>query len=453
MIVMKFGGTSVQYSQNMLEVINIINAYSEKSKVVVLSACRGITDSLITLAKAASINDEQIVTDKLCFITNHHYTLINELIKTNDYKFQAIKRFDDLLTELKNITEGITLLKELTHKTLAAISSFGERMSTAIFETACKENNLNTELIDSRNILILNNISSDIKVEFDFTKKNLESIISPLLDNNIIPIMQGFIGSDESGITQVLTRGGSDYSAAVFGALLNAEEIQIWTDVSGVYSADPRFEPNAQTIENMTFDEVSDLSFYGAKVLHPDTVKPAIDYGIPVRVLNTLKPDSATTLITNELSNSQSKLNAIVAKKGLFKNIIKHPAGVEYSAFMTDLYIYLREKNHKIYYQYFSPIKTELFCSLSLENYKAFHSEIIVKDAISVICLTGHKLFDYTVGSKSIFSIVSTEISDIEIESISSNQSGSIIITAKDENTDILVTRLHNLIIELNKNS
>ncbi len=453
MIVMKFGGTSVQYSHNMQDVINIISTCTDKHILLVLSACRGITDSLIELAHSASINDNESVTKHLCFISTHHFNLIKELLNTDEYKTSAMKQIDVLNSELKNIIEGISLLKELTSKTLSAISSFGERMSTSIFEAACREQGLNTQLVDSRDILKINSINGEIKVDFKASESNIKKHIVPLIDNSIIPIMQGFIGSDDNGTTQVLTRGGSDYSASVFGALLKANEIQIWTDVSGIYSYDPRYEPTARTIKNMTFDEVRDLSYYGAKVLHPDTVKPAIDNNIPVRVLNTFSPNSDNTLITNINHNNTPVLNAIVAKSGLYKNSFHIPSAMDINSFMVDIYLHLNDKCYDIYLQEFTPAIIKIFSTKAIEDFKIIETEQKVESNYSIICLTGHNILESELKGSNLFSVISSEIADLSIDSVYQSKNSSLIIIAEDKETPLIIKRLHNLIIKLNYGS
>ena len=196
---------------------------------------------------------------------------------------------------------------------LAPKGPLGSLLSTTILQSAAKSNNINSRFLDIRNYINTNDNYLEAQINAKKTKNKIINFKRELKKYDIL-ITQGFIASDTKGVTTTLGRGGSDYSASVIGAFLKADEIQIWTDVSGVLSADPRKVKDVHPIPKMTFDEIRELAFYGAKVLHPDTIKPAIEEKIPVRILNTFKPKDKGTLIVDSVKSSYSGIRSVITK-------------------------------------------------------------------------------------------------------------------------------------------
>ncbi len=322
---MKFGGTSVKNASAMKNVIDIVKARQNQNPVVVLSACSGITDRLFKLIQNAGKKSPINLMKEITTIENYHLDIIDELINKKEIKKNCSDNIRNLIQQLTLLVEGVSLLRECTPRSLDASVSFGELMSTIIFEAACRDRKLNSVFFDVRHILKTDSNFTQANVNFQETKKSSNEHILPLSSIGKIVITQGFIGSDENGVTTTLGRGGSDYTAAVLGSVLNAKEIQIWTDVNGVLSADPRIDHRAVTIPEMSFDEISELSYYGAKVLHPDTIKPAIQAKIPVRVLNTFHPENKGTLITEITKEKTAKIRSVHLKRNCINLIINIP--------------------------------------------------------------------------------------------------------------------------------
>lgn len=307
MIVRKFGGTSVKDARALSAVLEICSAASHQgndhttishtdalAQVVVLSATAGTTDTLFRLAKAAGSGDLAMMTELIDRIRNTHLQiLIDAGVGTN-------AEVEQTLHEMSRYANGIALLGECTAQSLDMMVSFGEMLSTRIFTAMCLDAGLNATWFDVRNVLRTDTRFTSAGAQFEIIEPLANSLLSPLLVEGAIVVTQGYIGQTEDGRTTTLGRGGSDYSAAILGGVLNAREIQIWTDVSGVYSADPRQVSDARPIPHLSFNEVRELALYGAKVLHPDTISPAIERMIPVRILNTFKPNDAGTTITAE---------------------------------------------------------------------------------------------------------------------------------------------------------
>lgn len=309
---MKFGGTSVKDDSRMLNVLEIVKEQKEK-KIVVLSACGGITDQLIVAAnhsKQKNINEATTIANQ---IITHHLEIANKFNNTS-IKNDAIQAINKYSAELLNLLEGIFLLQELTPAAMDSVFAFGELLSSAVFHFLCLDNKINNQWFDARNLL---------KTDSNFNNANplaeeYENKLIEIFNNEFncdLAITQGFIASDLNSRTTTLGRGGSDLTASLIGSAINAKQIQIWTDVDGVFTADPNKIKNAKIIEKMTYSEVKDLSFWGAKVLHPKTILPAIEKNIPLVVLNSFNPKSTGTTIIAQSQSNEMKIHSVVAKK------------------------------------------------------------------------------------------------------------------------------------------
>lgn len=322
MVVMKFGGTSVGTAAAMRQVIaNIAEKKKTSAPLVVLSACSGITNKLIQIADEAGSGRLKEALKLVGEVRQFHLDLIDELIGNEELRAAVIEKIGVYLTRLERLTEGIEIVGELTERSRDRFCSFGELLSTSVFAAALNEAGVPCEWIDVRTVMITDDRYGFARPLAETCRKNTTEIIKPLLDAGTVVVTQGYIGSTESGRTTTLGRGGSDLSAALFGAWLHSESIEIWTDVDGVMTTDPRMVPEARSIRVMTFSEAAELAYLGAKVLHPDTIAPAVEKNIPVFVLNTWHPDSKGTLITNdpELLAGKSHgglVKSIAVKKG-----------------------------------------------------------------------------------------------------------------------------------------
>ena len=299
MKVLKFGGSSVASSKNIKQVLSIISNTSKEEKIaVVVSAFGKTTNNLLSGANKALENLDDAKTI-LTSIKKLHFNIINDVIKTN--LEEVSEEVTILFSKLNAIYEGIFLLQELSDKTLAKVSSFGERLSSYIIANAAKES-LNATHKDSRELIITNDIYLNAQVNF----KKTDALIASYFKNNKhqITVLGGFISSNiESEIT-TLGRGGSDFSASIYAAALNASELQIWTDVSGMFTANPTVVKQAHPIPEISYEEAMELSHFGAKVLYPPTIQPALRKDIPIKIKNTFSPENEGTLICK---NPQSK--------------------------------------------------------------------------------------------------------------------------------------------------
>ncbi len=291
---MKFGGTSVAHASNINKVIDIILDAHKKgdSLIIVVSALSGITDDLVMLANLASKKD---VKYKIIFkaICGRHDQTIKELIVSKNQEkvlLEINKKYDELERIVKNIFE-----KELSKQMLDAVMSFGEQLSSYIIGEAIKERSFQCEFVDSRKVIKTDGNFGNANVDIEKSYK----LMSDCLKNKKLSIMGGFIASTEDGMTTTLSRGGSDYTASLVGAALDADVIEIWTDVDGIMTEDPKKMKNALLIPEITYEKAEEMAYNGAKVIHPKTIRPAVLKNIPIYVKNTFNPTGSGTRISN----------------------------------------------------------------------------------------------------------------------------------------------------------
>lgn len=300
-IVQKFGGTSVGSSFAIRKVFEIVSSTPGK-RIVVLSASAGITDKLVRISETCLSKETNGYKELFEEIEKHHLKLIIELFENSDESASCIREVNFILQSLLRLIHGVRILDELTDKVKAEILSYGEILSSSIFHHFSLFRGLNTFLLDARQIIETDNYHLEAKPNLNKIEQN-GAKIRKIFENYDVIVTQGFIGNWQKETT-VLGRGGSDFSASLFGFSVDADEIQIWTDVDGIMTTDPKVVPNAKVIETISFEEVTELSFFGAKVLHPETIKPAMIKRIPVKVLNTFFPEGKGTTILPEIVNN-----------------------------------------------------------------------------------------------------------------------------------------------------
>lgn len=301
MKILKFGGSSVANSQNISKVVQIIhNAASETKVAVVVSAFGKTTNKLISSANNAANNKPNYL-ELYEEVKQHHFQVIQELVPEN--KQTSVRNtVENMFSQLKTLLEGCYLLKDITPKTMATVSGFGELLSSYIISEVV-EQNVNTAYKDSREIITTSNVFDKAQVNFEITNKNCRDFF----ENNThqVTLLPGFIARSESGLSTTLGRGGSDYTAAIYAAALNADELQIWTDVSGMFTANPSIVKQAFSIPQISYQEAMELSHFGAKVIYPPTIQPVLEKNIPIVIKNTFDPQNVGTLITKNSVNTK----------------------------------------------------------------------------------------------------------------------------------------------------
>jgi bifunctional aspartokinase / homoserine dehydrogenase 1 len=297
--VMKFGGTSVGDASCISRAAQIIAVGARAGKcVAVVSAMSGVTNRLIEAAKIAQSGNARTALAILDELAAKHESTLAALVKNEAERGKVSLRLQQVLTDGRRFCEGAALLRELSPRTLDTISSLGERLSAPLVAAAVKELGLASESVEASELIITDEFHGGADPLMEETRAKSHARIYPLLEKGIVPVVTGFIGSTVDGELTTLGRGGSDYSATILGAALDAAEVIIWTDVDGVLTADPRLISEARTIPNITYREAAELAFFGAKVLHPKTLKPVVEAAIPVWIRNSFAPEKRGTEIT-----------------------------------------------------------------------------------------------------------------------------------------------------------
>ncbi len=314
MIVMKFGGTSVENAAAIDRAAMIVCGRLAEKPVVVVSAMARVTDELLAMGRAAGSGDRERALQLARAVRERHYTTAGELLGTGVFtQFHAELEADfDALDEL---LRGIAAVGELTPRTTDYVLSFGELLASKLVTAAFRGRNLPAVLADARECIITDNHHTRAAPLFAETNDRLRMNLGPLLQRGRVPVMGGFIGGTKEGVPTTVGRGGSDFSAAIVGAALGAERIEIWTDVDGMMTTDPNLCADARRIKVIGFEEAAELAYFGAKVLHPATLLPAVQKNIPVQVLNSRRSEIEGTRITARAPHCRNTFKAIAAKK------------------------------------------------------------------------------------------------------------------------------------------
>jgi aspartate kinase len=315
MIVAKFGGTSVGTSAAIDRAAAIIAERIPRQPLVVVSALGGATNALIALAEQAASGQFILAIRGVEALRERHLKVAAELLGNDSDAEEVMGELSATFDELAALAEALSVLGHATTRSLDAIASKGELLSSELVVAAFRKRGVPAELVDPCSVMITSDMFGKAEPLAEKIAERCSQVIRPILNAGRIPIVGGYVGATEHGVTTTLGRGGSDYSASLFGAALGAEAIEIWTDVDGMLTADPRVVPDAQLIQRIRFDEASELASFGAKVLHPSTIAPAVRLGIPVSILNAQRPAGHGTLIAFDAP--RRPVTAIAGKEGV----------------------------------------------------------------------------------------------------------------------------------------
>ena len=305
MLTMKFGGTSVGDIQRLQEVASIVHSYLPQRPVVVASAMAGVTNTLLETAELAVHRETERVKKNIEALKEKHLNVANTLLKHAGRHKELIHRHAQLIDELSNLYRGVGLLKELSVRSLDAIASYGEIMSCLQLAAVLCDHEVMAEFVDARTLIRTDAHFGEAAVDFSVTNENIRKAILPMLEKNVVPVVTGFIASTEDGLTTTLGRSGSDFTGSIIGAAIDSSEIWIWTDVDGVMTADPRHVKGATVLPQISYREAAEMSYFGAKVIHPKTMMPAIEKNIPIRIKNTFNPTHPGTLISRTTNSAE----------------------------------------------------------------------------------------------------------------------------------------------------
>ena len=446
---MKFGGTSVEDAGAMEQVVSIVKSKLDRRPIIVVSAMAKVTDALVKCAYLASQGREpdadSLIEESL---RKRHHEAATQLVHENSRRDSLRTAIDTYVDEVKALIHGLALLGELTPRSLDAVTSYGERFSSTILTEAMRERVVNAQLVDARKIIITDDDYTKATPLMELSKVKCRELLNPLLEKGIVPVTQGFISSTREGITTTLGRGGSDYSAAIIGALLGVEVIEIWTDVDGILTADPRVVPEARVLETVTFEEASELAYFGAKVLHPSTILPAVKQNIPVHVYSTKRPQSRGTHITSTAENNEdlnSTVKCIASKSGI--TIIN-----VYSTRMLLAHGFLRSI-FEVFDEFQTPVDivstSEVNVSLTIDDstnlqsiinrLKEF-SSVTFEQGKAIVCVVGEKMRDTPGMAARVFS----SIREVNVKMISQGASEiNLSFVVNDADIPAVVRKLH----------
>src|SRR5579872_3388802 len=444
MIVMKFGGTSVEDAKAITRVAEIVKGRLAQNPVVVVSAMAKVTDTLLTMARAAGAGERKAAL-KLCrSLQERHYNTASELMGTalfTDFHSELGSDFE----ALDELLRGISAVGEITPRTTDHVAAFGEMLSSKIVAAAFSAHGLNCAHVDSRDVLVTDGIFMQATPQYEETNARLQTKVKPLLDAGQVPVMGGFIGANRTGITTTIGRGGSDFSAAIFGAGLGAERIEIWTDVDGILTTDPRICPDAHRIKVISFDEAAELAYFGAKVLHPATVLPAIQKNIPVYVLNSRNPSCEGTRISARVPHCRNSFKAIAAKKRITIIDVAAPRMLLAHGFLRA--IFEAFDRHRIAVDVVST--SEVSVSLTVDSNESIPAlaadlaklaDVKYEGRKAIVCLVGENLRE----TPGIAARVFGELSDIKIRMISQGASEiNLTFVIEEDEVPQVIQRLH----------
>ena len=446
--IMKFGGTSVEDANAFRNVAAIVEAAAALRPVVVVSAIAGFTNALLASVQKAIESDARAATRSLDQDLRRHIAIARELLNP-----ESCAAFELIVAvtrrEIRQLHK-IIAVHPVTHPPLQdEIVAYGEQLSAQLLAAVLRENNLTTRYVDARRCLKTDD-NYGSAVPLPETTAATRAELMPLLESARIPVLGGFIGSTGNGVTTTLGRGGSDYSAAIIGAALDAREIQIWTDVSGVLTADPRIVNKARTIPVLSYQEAAELAYFGAKVLHPKTIQPAIDCRIPVRVCNSRAAGEAGTLIVAESEAAPQTVKAIAHKSGITTVQVS-------SARMLGAYGFLRAL-FEVFDRHRTAVDvvttSEVSVSLSIDDASALPELIPELEKLGAVEVEAHRAIISIIGeglrnTPGIAARVFSEISDINVAMISVGASSvNLTFMVEESRATETIKRLHYVCFE-----
>ncbi len=445
MIVMKFGGTSVQDGPAMRRVIEIVEKEKERHPVVVVSAIAGATNSLLAMGQTALSGDTRAAEEVLSQLVSRHRWILFDLGLSKSTEREVADVVARYAEELGDFTRGVVLLRELTPRIQDAIVSYGERLSVHLLTAAAEARGLDAELVDAREVMRTDSRFGKARPDAGTLALRCQDLIAPVLGAGKIPIIEGFVGATDEGEPTTLGRGGSDYSAALLGAALGADEIQIWTDVDGVLTADHRLVPEGKKIRELSFAEAAELAYFGARVLHPATIEPAVSRNIPVRILNSRRPSASGTTIASRARKSGVAVKSIATKKGITLIDVKSLRMLMAHGFLRSMFELF--DRHEVPVDLVST--SEVSVSLTVDSVEKISSivaeleqfsEVTVERGCAIVCLVGEEIRS----TPRIAARTFGALGDINVRMISQGASEmNLSFVVREGDADESVKRLH----------
>ncbi len=445
MKVLKFGGTSVGSAKNINKVISILEDYSKNDSIIcAVSAVGGITDKLLLAGNYAKNKDKQFK-DILEGIEESHFNIVNALIPNNNESVMAF--VESKLDELKSLLDGIFLINELSPKTSDKLVSFGELLSSYIIAETMKSRGLSADRKNSQELIITDSNFTKAEVDFAITNENIQEYFKNVIQR--ITIIPGFVSKSVTGDITTLGRGGSDYTAAIVAAALKVDQLEIWTDVSGMFTTNPKQVKQAYPIDKISYQEAMELSHFGAKVLYPPTVQPVLDLNIPIHIKNTLAPEEVGTVISNNEENTNAPVKGISNIDGIALITLQGSGMIGIPGFSKRLFETLSQEKINIILITQASSEHSICIGINEQDVNkaktaidgAFENEIalgkidplITENELSIIALVGDKMKNHQGISGKMFSTLGRN--NINIRAIAqgaSEKNISAVISKKD---------------------
>ncbi|MBN1780283.1 aspartate kinase [bacterium] len=444
MIIMKFGGTSIQDVESIQRVAEIIRGRISKRPVVVNSAMGKTTRHLLHTAQAAAQGDSEKADRLLSEVISYHNDLIKSLFPKNNMN-PLIRQCDGFFQELVKLKDGVCVLRDLTPRSQDKFLAYGELIATSIIAAVLQQSGLDAVWCDARECMITDDRFTHAQPVREVAFPAIRAMMMSLVSEDRVPVIQGYIGSTREGITTTLGFEGSDFTAALIGAALDAEDIQIWKDVSGVMTADPEIFAEPYTVKQMSFDEAAEITFFGAKVLHPSSIAPAREKNIPVHVLNSKLPECTGTVLSDEAAVCRHPVKSITYKRPVCLLSLRNTHHLPFYDFFKNVFDVLDRERLSPYLANIAERSVKLVLGTSvnlqhlLDDLNPFAKIDIIphKATVSVI---GHALVDHP----DIAGRIIHALADIQVELIShgtSNMNTTLVIDA--DKVETAVSRLH----------
>lgn len=446
---MKFGGTSVENESAIRRLVSVVRTHLDRRPIVVVSAMGKTTNGLLECARLATGGEIQTALDKLETIAAHHFNTAAELVlpeELEELRAALSERFDQIrqVIEQINKTGG-----ELSPRLSDSISANGELLSSLLVAAALRYEGINGVWVDIRPALRTNGDFTRAAVQFEIANANIKHVFREAFrftqSDDAVPVTQGFIGSTADGSTTTIGRGGSDYSAAIIGAALAAEEIQIWTDVDGIMTTDPRIVSEAVKVKMISFAEAAELAYFGAKVLHPSTLLPAMAKDIPVRVCNSRRPQVPGTAIVRNCPRSHTLIKAIAFKRGISVVNVTSDRMLMAHGFLARLFEVFNKHETSV-----DMVATsEVSVSMTFDDTRHLDriiadleefGEVVVERELALICLVGENL-KFTPG---VAARIFSSIGQVNVSMISHGASAiNVSFIVSDKDVELAVKALH----------
>jgi aspartate kinase len=435
MIVMKFDGGSIASHDRLRAVAKLVHQRKADRPVVVASALPGVTDLLLDAARLAA-SRQSGYEDRLEELQTLHEHLVEELLPDAPQRRRLLAHVKELFLELTTFCTAVYALEQSTPRTLDAVAAIGERLSSAIVAEALVQEGLRAEVVDARTVVITDEGFGGASPQLDEMAPRVRLKLGPMLETGLVPVLGGYLGATRSGVTTTLGRGGADSTAAVIGALLSAREIQIWTETDGFMNVDPKLVADARVIPNLSPEEAAELAYFGTKALHPAMIRPAVEQGVPIRVLSTHEPGAPGTLISAGEPLGPSGPCAVAYRKGITVVLISQPKMLMASGFLRQVF--------EVFERQGTPVDliatSEVSISLTVDDVQhlgaikaelARIGEVKILRETAIVSLVGRGFFRYQGLARRIFEALS-DVNVVMISFAASDVNISVVVEEAD---------------------